>query len=423
MSGIYDNRTDSTASTRSSGPQSTGGGRTVAGPVGYAAQAAALSPGAVQLKPAAPDAQRPELGPGNGVGYSQVKGTAIVGDVDAHEVHQGGVGTCYFLAALSSIAGSDKASIKSGIKAAGAGKWAVRFYTKRGQAFTPTWITVDQQLPTGKRGNPAYASSQQNARKTVRKEHYKEEKWLRAVAEGREHEVPDDAEKVVTHEEQIDWDAWELWPALYEKAYAIFLAQRPKAEHEGEYAGGYDDADGGQPSDAIEALTGRPAVRNAIAGSNEAGLFTQMNSAWRAHDPVVASATRAGGATGGKPGDEKHLGEGIYTPHSYTVLKTVDVQGKREVIVRNPWGTRYQPQDKPAMVAKVVGLLNAGKSWTDAVKETGLYREHVVSIYERFVKGGAKLPAADDDSPVQRLSYADFRRKFDSVTIGSKRVT
>ena len=68
------------------------------------------------------------------------------------DVHQGGVGDCYLLAAFGALASSNPSAIENMFHDDGDGTWTVRFYADG----TPDYVTVDRDLPY--QGNvPFYA--------------------------------------------------------------------------------------------------------------------------------------------------------------------------------------------------------------------------------------------------------------------------
>jgi hypothetical protein len=98
----------------------------------------------------------------------------------------------------------------------------------------------------------------------------------------------------------------ELWPALYEKAYA-------------QLHGGYPDIEFGFAAVALRTLTGRP-VHELAAATVEAADLARLLAAGE----VVTVSTRGG-----------LLPSGLASAHAYTVLR-VDVS-RRRVLMRNPW--------------------------------------------------------------------------------------
>lgn len=157
----------------------------------------------------------------------------------------------------------------------------------------------------------------------------------------------------------------ELWPALIEKAYAA-------------WKGSYEAiGNGGISGDVMTALTGEANRYQSTQGyGNNDALWTKMKAAADGKRPMTAGS-------GGKD-DERYKDPqaGVYGWHAYSVLGVEEVPKgettERFVICRNPWGVR-----RSGAHAAAVG---------DTTNSTA---------------GG-----------VFKLSWAEFRRLFDNVTIG-----
>ncbi|MEY9905858.1 hypothetical protein ABIA35_002075 [Catenulispora sp. MAP12-49] len=141
------------------------------------------------------------------------------GQAEPNDVAQGQIGDCYLMAALAAVALQQPHFINGMVREDADGVH-VRFYRKKGgqkgtrATFTAEWVDVDMRLfAKGNDTKPVYA----NAHKS-------------------------------------------LWPAMIEKAYAIFKGR----------ARGYEGIGrGGRPRDAFEAVLGTE------AGSHEIGAFAQ----------------------------------------------------------------------------------------------------------------------------------------------------
>ncbi len=114
-------------------------------------------------------------------------------------------------------------------------------------------------------------------------------------------------------------DPQELWPALYEKAYA-------------QWQGSYQAIGaGGDLVAPLTALTGRPVqlwAHNQVAATT---LWHTIAAALAAGRPVVAG-------TWGPERAEKYQGENLFYWHAYAVLKTEVQHDQVWVWLRNPWG-------------------------------------------------------------------------------------
>jgi hypothetical protein len=116
-------------------------------------------------------------------------------------------------------------------------------------------------------------------------------------------------------------NADEVWPLVMEKAYA-------------QLCGGYDAlAQGGQPSDAMQVLTGRPATHT------DFGWFTSYREDELARDLAAGSMVILSSRRGID-------GYGLSEHHSYVVTGTVERGGKLCVLMNNPWGSR-DPEPVP----------------------------------------------------------------------------
>ena len=83
--------------------------------------------------------------------YSPIAGKLFVDGVSASDIHQGMAGTCYYLAALGSIANANPSLITDEfIHDNQDGTYGVRFFNVNGEAF---YVTVDTNLATDDEGN------------------------------------------------------------------------------------------------------------------------------------------------------------------------------------------------------------------------------------------------------------------------------
>lgn len=151
------------------------------------------------------------------VKYEEIPGDLFVSvridssSVDSSDINQGSLGDCYYLAALAAVARKDPDGIRDRVRQNEDGTYSVDFYRKRNfwefwkPEYTMETVTVDNQFPVDKYGQPAFA----------------------AYGDRTEKGNP------------------ELWVMVMEKAYAKFR-------------GSYNDiADGGSTGSAMEQLTGK----------------------------------------------------------------------------------------------------------------------------------------------------------------------
>ena len=211
--------------------------------------------------------------------------------VKAADVYQGAVADCYFVAALSSVAAKAPGLIKDGIVDNGDGTYRVRFFQKKdhwSSTYEQVWITVDGDLPAHN-GNLRYAKGQSTK------------------AGGRE-----------------------LWPGIYEKAFA-------------EWKGGYNEmGEGGSSAGALEALTG-------ATTSYKSTEYTPADTMW---DKIKAATDKGNPMSAGTYGEDRkdmYAGTRMYAWHAYTVLgaheKGRGKNRKKYVKLRNPWGSSEPGSD------------------------------------------------------------------------------
>jgi Calpain family cysteine protease len=215
---------------------------------------------------------------GSHVEWNAHPGKVVVGGVSADDPMQGQVGDCYFISSLAALAHARPELLARAITANDDGTFTVTFHERKAGATTthPVAITVDGTLPT-KRGQLEYATAR---------------------------------------------DAHELWPMLFEKAYAT-------------WKGGYDAIEGGMAATALEALSGaRGAFFPVTAESSAGSVFTKLKDACADGGCVVALS---------KPWSPSR--QGVVADHAYTVLGVKEENGQKLVQLRNPWGEREPGND------------------------------------------------------------------------------
>jgi hypothetical protein len=107
-----------------------------------------------------------------------------------------------------------------------------------------------------------------------------------------------------------------LWCALLEKAFAL------------REAGAYTHLETGNPSRAMEDLTGRPARRLSLSDLSRADkVWTILREARRGERAMVFRTREQGAA------------QPLQSDHVYAVLDVSERDGKRTVRLYNPWGT------------------------------------------------------------------------------------
>ncbi len=206
--------------------------------------------------------------------------------VKTTDVIQGAIADCYFVSALSAVAAEAPELIEKGMVDNGDNTYKVRFFAKENyysSKYTEKWVTIDGDLPSrAGSDSPMYAKGQKTR------------------GGGRE-----------------------LWPALYEKAFAQFK-------------GGYDKmGEGGSTAGALEALSGSRVSYASTDTTPDDVLWTKLRQA-TVGDQAMAAGTR------GKEDEDLYKGTRLYAWHAYTVLgayeKGTGKNKKRVVKLRNPWG-------------------------------------------------------------------------------------
>jgi len=207
--------------------------------------------------------------------------------INPNDVHQGGLGDCYFMAALVLLAKNDPQAIKSLITDNGNGTFVVKLYTGIGTA-QETFTFSGNFLSNG---------------------------WNMAQLSGDYINNPGATK-----------NGWvEIWPELLESAYAQLLM------------GGYREIVSGTVSNALIALTGKPQVAVSLAGFSNQDIGQLLLQAQNVGVPVAIGTFASG------PGAPDSItlpsGAEVYFDHAY-VLDTVNVVAGSVVSVTliNPWG-------------------------------------------------------------------------------------
>ncbi|MCY2932015.1 MAG: C2 family cysteine protease [Planctomycetota bacterium] len=177
--------------------------------------------------------------PATSYAYANFSGRQVFTDgPEYNDIRQGGVGDCYYLAVLASLAKTDPGVIRQMVTALGDGTYAVRFFSG-GQA---TYVRVDGDLPVYSGSSLAYANLS-----------------------------PDG----------------ELWVALVEKAYAEFRTG----------ANSYASISGGWMTPVYTQITGVSASDTYSSGQTDSALASQISQALAAGHAVTAGCLSAGSTT------------------------------------------------------------------------------------------------------------------------------
>ena len=223
-------------------------------------------------------------------------------EVDMNDVRQGQIGDCYVLSAIASVAKNDPEAIKRMIRDNGDGTYTVTFKQRKMNFLGPDEYE-DKQV-TVKADFAARAG--QSA------------------------------------------DYGEIWPQVIEKAYAQFKKeQMPQLGMLGPGpTDAYDPiANGGNPAEVIEALTGRPAQQwdTGLLGfaSPFDGGYDRVKKEFDSGKNLILSSHNF--STSGWAAIENPYG--IVPRHAYTVQNIyTDNDGKKWVQLYNPWGS---PESQP----------------------------------------------------------------------------
>ncbi len=213
------------------------------------------------------------------VAYAQRAGAVQVGGFNAEDPLQGQVGDCYLVSSLAAVANTHPELLEKNLKTNKDGTYTVTFYERpdmNGPA-KPVQVTIDGDFPTKYGSTLEYISAR---------------------------------------------DRTELWPLVFEKAYA-------------QWKGGYGTIEGGMGSMALEALTGaKPSFVTITSDAVPAQVFQQVKDACAQKGAVVALSQPYGSEV-----------KGMVDDHAYTLLGTVEQNGQKLVKLRNPWGEREPGAD------------------------------------------------------------------------------
>lgn len=221
-----------------------------------------------------------------------IKGAGDAGEVDAHDVAQGSLGDCYFVAAMAAVARANPDAIKKLIKDNGDGTFDVTLYVRKNSWSTPTPVVkkVDARLPSNGGGSLLYVSSTDK-----------------------------------------EGDNRELWPSLLEKTLA-------------QHKGSYNAIEGGQIANgfnfagATEMLTGKAEGYKSTDKMSEDDILLEIGAALEAKKPVtVDSRDMSSDEAMSKEANALN----VYGNHAYAPEK-VDINA-RTISLQNPWGSHHVP--------------------------------------------------------------------------------
>ncbi len=229
---------------------------------------------------------------GQSISYAPVDGQAFIGGARATDVAQGQLGDCFFLAALSSMAAQHPELVEKNLTDNHDGTYTVRLFQKGALGmFQHLDVKVDGDLAVRNQG------------------------------------------LVYAHGTNVK----ELWPALYEKAWAEAFGRTGYAALNS----------GGVASEAIERLTGKPAARwelQAVLGEQGPDkIFESIRQGLANGDLATASTFQPR-----SPEAAGYPEVGLVAAHAYSLLGVGEAHGTRYVELRNPWAVVESGQDRKA---------------------------------------------------------------------------
>lgn len=212
--------------------------------------------------------------------YEWVAGQLFVDGPSERDVVQGQIADCFLAAAFGAVAAQAPQTIRDAITDNGDGTYTVRFY----QCM---WDDTRREVKVTIDGQlPTRSGSLRYAKSST---------------------------------------AGELWVPLLEKAYAAFQ-------------NGYDKLDrGGRAGRVMTALVGRSASTVSLGSTSAESVYAQLQQA-------IANGCCATATTYGESQAGMYAGTGIYAWHVYSVLCVGEENGKKYVVLRNPWG-EVEPGD------------------------------------------------------------------------------
>lgn len=199
---------------------------------------------------------------------------------------QGAVGNCYFIAAIAAIAWAAPYTIEHKVRATGTGETdrtnAIQFFTKGGGKDAATrLVEVTDNMIINASNNPVYCRSN---------------------------------------------DAGEIWPAVYEKAFAKWITNVNHDKPD------ISQTAYGDPAKAVAQLTNKTPYYYYTSSRTALELFgivRENSMSFKTFNPMVAWTYGSG---------KDYTGSNIVGNHAYTVLGWSTFNNKNYIILRNPWG-------------------------------------------------------------------------------------
>lgn len=234
--------------------------------------------------------------------YQRFPGKAPPGPLQWDQIVQGELGSCFFLSTLAAISAARPDLLEGRVRDEGGGAYAVTLYGKDGK---PAVVEVDDRLPATRSGAAYFGRGKDSA---------------------------------------------DLRPALFEKAFA-------------KLRGSYSAIDGGDATDAFQALTGKTGRDHAPGVLTDEQLWSLLADAVKKRRPLAAS-TREFDELKRLTGDEDL--RGVIDDHVYAVLGVVKKKGRPFVRLYTPLSPRDAGNKKTD--ERLLTLeLSAFKKYFDAV--------------------------------------------------------
>lgn len=274
---------------------------------------------------------------------------------------QGAIGDCYFISSLASLAWTAPEFILRGGVLATAIPAGTPSDTRTGPAFFnffrgPTHRSLHMQCDG--RGPPAGVS------------------YVRVPRRVPFYLPPGNGWWVPFYARGVSYG--QAWPAVFEKAFAVWVAQshedRVGYDLSGEGAAGFGAMCFGQ---ALTVLTGRPTYGVSMMEPTTEGtpmrspdeLFAFVRTHSRADGRALSPMT-----TGTRIASPDVVG-GIVNNHAYSLLGWIERGGRKYIVLRNPWGA-VVPTDP---------TLTLEGSWQGLVLNSyGVFAYDVSEVFRRF---------------------------------------
>lgn len=222
-------------------------------------------------------------------------------EIHANDIDQNSLGDCYFVAALAGLADQDPDLIRNAIVDHGDGTYTVTLWEKVDGEYRAVEVTVTNEFPVTEKWNDTDKMWEETSGYTA------------GEADG------------------------ELWPRIFEKAYAQHLG-------DGDLVAGYQEIIGGDGAEALEVLTGV----DSQTVDTDAFSIEELDAMHG--DGVLLPASHRDRPDAGWW--DKMFGDStgwydagsdeVVTRHQYWI-EDIDVEGDM-VVVRNPWA--YENGDK-----------------------------------------------------------------------------